>query len=84
MKLELNLNDRVKVKLTEEGKKKLIEYNTAQGIISWEESKEFVESKIKDECYELMLWEIYEIFRDSLYNGAKKQYIEDNKIIIEK
>ena len=84
MKLELSLNDKVKIKLTEEGKKKLIEYNTAYGIMSWEESKKFVESKIKDECYELMLWEIYEMFRDSLYNGAKKQYIEDNKIIIEK
>ena len=84
MKLELNLNDRIKVKLTEEGKKKLIEYNTACGIISWEESKEFVESKIKDECYELMLWEIYIMFGDSLYNGTTKQYIEDNKIIIEK
>ena len=84
MKLELNFNDRVKVKLTEEGKKKLIEYNTAQGIISWEESKEFVESKIKDGYYELMLWEIYEMFGDSIHNGTTKQYIENNKIIIEK
>ena len=84
MKLELSLNDKVKIKLTEEGKKKLIEYNTAYGIVLWEESKEFVESKIKDGYYELMLWEIYEMFGDSIHNGTTKQYIEDNKIIIEK
>ena len=81
--IEMSLDDKVKIKLTEEGKKKLIEYNTAYGIISWEESKEFVESKIKDGYYELMLWEIYEMFGDSIHNGTTKQYIKDNKIIIE-
>ena len=72
MKIEMNLNDQIKVELTEHGKKVLIE--TYKGMSFTCEEKKY---------YGFSLWEFASIFGKEFYNGQVNPSILGNKIIIE-
>ena len=71
MKVELNINDQVRVKLTEFGKEILTKYYTKP-----------VASELNG-YYKFSLWGFAKIFGKELYNGQKNPVIEDNKLIIQ-
>lgn len=68
MKIEININQKVKVNLTEYGKEKLNQY--------------FEENNIKrfaTDVYETQLWNLMQIFGDEMFNGSKQCF--ENNII---
>ena len=72
MKIEFNINEQIKVKLTKYGQKILAETN-----------KTMIFNPDKNGYYNFSLWKFAHIFGEHLYNGQMKQPIENNKIIME-
>jgi hypothetical protein len=77
MKIEINLNEQVKVKLTSEGERILKEYfNEYPNNIrkaTWLD---------EDGYYVTQLWDFMNIFGSKLYNGQRQLFV-NNKLIFE-
>jgi len=71
MKLELNINDQVLVKLTEFGKEVLTKYY-----------RKPIAPEL-DGYYKFSIWGLAKIFGKEFYNGQINPVIEDNKLIIQ-
>jgi len=76
MKVEINLNDSVRVKLTERGLKIYKEYFKQFPIDCHREPK------IVDSYYETQLHELMQIFGSSLFNGCIMPFETANIIVI--
>ena len=72
MKIEMNLNDQVKVKLTEHGKEILEKYYDKP-----------VSNYDKNGYRTFSIWEFANIFGKEFYNGQMKPSIVNNNLVIE-
>lgn len=76
MMYPLNLNECVKVKLTEDGLRLYREYWLKLGLMG-------NEPRIgADGYYETELWGLMEVFGPELYNGQMKVFFEGNNIFL--
>ena len=74
-----NINSIVAVKLSESGKKQILEYYKNLGIQS-ENIKNYV--KINRDVLEIQLWELMQIFGSAMVNGNEESPFKSNNILI--
>ena len=74
-----NINSIVAVKLSESGKKQILEYYKNLGIQS-ENIKNCV--KINGDVLEMQLWELMQIFGSAMVNGNEEPPFKSNNILI--
>lgn len=79
MKITLNVNDAVKVKLTKHGIKTYEEHLKKY----YHKSMRDIVFNKKDEYVTLDLWELMHIFGKDLYHGNEDLPFENNEIIVE-
>ena len=73
--IQFNLNDEVKFKWTEEGKRQYIQYYEKLGI------KPIYPKTDEKGFYRLQMWEFMHVFGKEMYNGCE-QSIDKNEILI--
>lgn len=82
MNIAININNKIKVKLTDFGKSILDKEVNKLKQIS-EAPDNYTPYETDDNGYtEFQLWQFMSIFGDSLYNG-NRQIIENNEILVE-
>lgn len=82
MELEINLNEEIKVKLTNKGKELLIQNYMITTNEPCSEVKEYIEKHIDEEgYYHTQLWCFMDNLGGHIYMG-NENLIEDNNIII--
>lgn len=77
-RIEINLNDDVKVKLTKEGLAQWRCFLNGLGI------KPPTLTTDSEGLVEFQLWELFNIFGSQTYNGNENKMFFDNVIVIEK
>lgn len=77
--IEFNINDEIKVKLTECGKDVLLKYRDRKDF------PEYYSNCIDDDGYcSFLFWEFTNIYGRHFYNGQPNQFIVNNTILIKK
>ncbi len=82
MEINLNVNDFVKVKLTDDGLKQYKNH-----LESYIPDKELIQdkikhSKVKEGLYEFCIWELMQIFGKKMFCGSTEKMFEENRIIV--
>jgi hypothetical protein len=81
MEISINLNDRVRVKLTARGREALLEHIGPLTSRKPEESADISYKGWRDGFVETQLWDLFNIFGDGIYMGSRAMF-EENTIVL--